>query len=84
MTAGEKAAMSGFIRDAHEHSAATIILIEHDMAVVMDLSDHITVLDHGKRIAEGEPAAIQANQDVIDAYLGIAHDGDDDDKVLVA
>jgi branched-chain amino acid transport system ATP-binding protein len=84
MTAGEKAAMSGFIRDAHEHSAATIILIEHDMGVVMDLSDHITVLDHGRRIAEGVPAAIQANQDVIDAYLGVAHEGDDDDMVLAA
>jgi branched-chain amino acid transport system ATP-binding protein len=84
MTAGEKVAMSGFIRDAHEHSAATIILIEHDMGVVMDLSDHITVLDHGRRIAEGVPAAIQVNQDVIDAYLGVAHEGDDDDAVLAA
>jgi branched-chain amino acid transport system ATP-binding protein len=78
--------MSDFIRGAHEQTTTTIILIEHDMGVVMDLSDHITVLDHGKRIAEGTPEAIQANQDVIDAYLGIAHDGDGDgdDAVLAA
>jgi branched-chain amino acid transport system ATP-binding protein len=84
MTSGEKASLSGFIRDAHALSGATIILIEHDMGVVMDLSDHITVLDHGRRIAEGTPAAIQSNQDVIDAYLGVAHEGDGDDTVLAA
>jgi branched-chain amino acid transport system ATP-binding protein len=84
MTSGEKVVMSDFIRDARMELDATIILIEHDMGVVMDLSDHITVLDHGKRIADGTPAAIQANQDVIDAYLGVAHDGDGDDAVLAA
>jgi branched-chain amino acid transport system ATP-binding protein len=84
MTAGEKGAMSGFIREARIGTGVTIILIEHDMGVVMDLSDHVTVLDHGKRIAEGTPAAIQANQDVIDAYLGVAHEGDDDEAVLAA
>ena len=84
MSAGEKAAMSDFIREAHDRSGTTIILIEHDMGVVMDLSDHITVLDHGRRIAEGTPAAIQSNQDVIDAYLGVAHEGDGDDTVLAA
>jgi branched-chain amino acid transport system ATP-binding protein len=84
MSAGEKADMSDFIRGAHELTASTIILIEHDMGVVMDLSDHITVLDHGKRIAEGKPEAIQSNQDVIDAYLGVAHEGDGDDVVLAA
>jgi branched-chain amino acid transport system ATP-binding protein len=84
MTAGEKATLIGFIRGAHAVSGATIILIEHDMGVVMDLSDHITVLDHGRRIAEGTPAAVQANQDVIDAYLGVAHEGDGDDTVLAA
>ena len=84
MSAGEKAAMSDFIREAHDKTSTTIILIEHDMGVVMDLSDHITVLDHGKRIAEGTPAAIQNNPDVIDAYLGVAHEGDGDDVVLAA
>ena len=84
MTSGEKATLSGLIRDAHAHSGTTIILIEHDMGVVMDLSHHITVLDHGKRIAEGTPTAIQANPDVIDAYLGVAHEDDGDDAVLAA
>jgi branched-chain amino acid transport system ATP-binding protein len=77
MSAGEKADMSDLIREAHERTATTIILIEHDMGVVMELSDRITVLDHGQRIAEGTPEAIQRNQDVIDAYLGVAHGGDD-------
>jgi branched-chain amino acid transport system ATP-binding protein len=84
MTAREKIAMSDFIREAHRRSGSTIILIEHDMNVVMDLSDRITVLDHGKRIAEGTPTEIQANQDVIDAYLGVAHDDDDDDRAIAA
>jgi branched-chain amino acid transport system ATP-binding protein len=84
MSAAEKAAMSDVIREAHDQSTTTIILIEHDMGVVMELSGHITVLDHGKRIAEGTPEAIQNNQDVIDAYLGVAHEGDGDDSVLAA
>jgi branched-chain amino acid transport system ATP-binding protein len=81
MTVGEKEVMSRFIRDAHLRSGATIILIEHDMGVIMDLSDRITVLDHGKHIADGTPEAIRADQAVIDAYLGVAHDDDGDDDM---
>jgi branched-chain amino acid transport system ATP-binding protein len=84
MTAAEKADMSRLIRVAREETAATIILIEHDMGVVMDLSDRITVLDHGRHISEGTPAAILSNPHVIDAYLGVAHEGDEDETDMAA
>lgn len=70
MNSEEKEDMARYIIDIHEEMNTTIILIEHDMGVVMDLSDHIAVLDFGKLIGYGTPYEIQNNQMVIDAYLG--------------
>lgn len=74
MNLEEKEDMSRFIIDVNEQFGTTIALIEHDMGVVMDLSNHVVVLDHGQKIGEGSPEDVQNNQDVIDAYLGVPHD----------
>lgn len=70
MNVEEKEDMARFILDIHEQQGTTIMLIEHDIGLVMDISDHIVVLDFGRKIGEGTPQEIRNNDTVIQAYLG--------------
>ena len=74
MNVEEKEDMCRFILDVNQEFGTTIALIEHDMGVVMDISDRVVVLDYGRKIADGSPAAVRGDQAVLDAYLGVAHE----------
>jgi len=73
MNVEEKQDMSRFILDVNDEFGTTIVLIEHDMGVVMDISDRVVVLDYGKKIGDGTPGEVRGNPDVIRAYLGVQH-----------
>ena len=73
MNVEEKQDMCRFVLDVNEQYGTTIVLIEHDMGVVMDISDRVVVLDYGRKIGDGNPDEVRNNQAVIDAYLGVAH-----------
>jgi branched-chain amino acid transport system ATP-binding protein len=74
MNAEEKEDMARFILEIHEERGTAIVMIEHDMGVVMELSNRVTVLNFGEKIADGTPDEVQRNRDVQDAYLGEQHD----------
>ncbi len=73
MNVEEKQDMSRFIMDVNDEFGTTIVLIEHDMGVVMDISDRVVVLDYGRKIGDGTPQEVRENPDVIKAYLGTSH-----------
>ena len=73
MNVEEKQDMCRFVLDVNDEFGTTIVLIEHDMGVVMDISDRVVVLDYGKKIGDGEPEAVRNSEDVIAAYLGTSH-----------
>jgi branched-chain amino acid transport system ATP-binding protein len=74
MNVEEKEDMCRFILDVNSEFGTTIALIEHDMGVVMDICDHVVVLDYGRKIADGTPDQVRKDEAVLNAYLGVAHD----------
>jgi branched-chain amino acid transport system ATP-binding protein len=77
MNQEEKEDMARYILDVNGERGVTVVLIEHDMGVVMDLSDYVIVLDRGRKIAEGTPAEVQSNPAVIAAYLGTKRESEE-------
>ena len=73
MNLEEKEDMCRFILDVNDELGTPIVLIEHDMSVVMDISDRVIVLEYGRKISEGIPEVVRSDQKVIDAYLGVTH-----------
>jgi len=80
MNVEEKQDMCRFILDVNDQFGTTIVLIEHDMGVVMDISDRVVVLDYGKKIGDGTPDEVRSNENVIKAYLGQAHEGTNEEE----
>ena len=74
MNSEEKEDMCRFVLDVNDEFGTTIALIEHDMGVVMDISDRVVVLDYGRLIADGSPDEVRGNEEVIAAYLGVVQD----------
>ena len=77
MNLEEKEDMCRFVLDVNQEFGTTVALIEHDMGVVMDISDRVVVLDYGKKLADGTPDEVRNNPEVIEAYLGVTHDDQD-------